>query len=102
MEVDVQKIIKGIGKQLKGLRKLKGYNQVDVMKITGISMKTLSSFENGKNVRLDTLVKLLRLYGKLDILENIHNKEFPTDINQWTKEITQSKARKRLLKNMDK
>lgn len=98
MDADVQKTLVDIGDQLKALRKLKGYNQADVMRITGVSRKTLSSLENGSNAKLDTFVKLLRLYDKLDVLENIHDTNQSFDFKTWDKLISDSAMRKELLK----
>jgi len=102
MDADIQRILEDIGNQLKVLRKTKGHNQGDVMRITGVSRKTLSSLENGSNAKLDTFVKLLRLYGKLNILENIYDKEPSLDFKTWDKLLSDSVERKELLNNAKK
>gem|GEM_PF-2532191 len=102
MDSDVQSMLENIGEQLKELRKAKGYKQTEVMKITGVSRKTLSSLENGGNAKLDTFIKLLRLYKKLDIFENIKDWQPSIDMNDWTKQISQSKTRKELIKNRER
>lgn len=102
MDAEIQRILEDIGEQLQELRKAKGYSQDDVMKITGVSRKTQSSLENGSNAKLDTFVKLLRLYGKTNILDNIKDKEPIFNIDEWNKQLFHSEERNKLLNNTGK
>ena len=52
--------------KLRELRRLRGYSQKDVARLTGVGEKTISSFETSARIgsmKLSQLSKLLRLYG---------------------------------------
>lgn len=52
--------------KLRELRRLRGYSQKDVARLTGVDDKTISSFETSARIgsmKLSQLTKLLRLYG---------------------------------------
>jgi transcriptional regulator with XRE-family HTH domain len=52
--------------KLRELRRLRGYSQKDVARLTGVGDKTISSFETSARIgsmKLSQLAKLLRLYG---------------------------------------
>lgn len=46
-------------------------SQVDLAKETGLSKATVQKIENGNNLRLETLVRILRFFGELDKLDQI-------------------------------
>lgn len=56
-----------IGRRLAALRG--DMKQVDAAAGAGIARPTVSRAENGDNPTLDTIVRLLRVYGRLDDLE---------------------------------
>lgn len=85
--------IESIGKKLEQLRLNLDYSQGEVSKQIGVSRKTLSTLENGGNFSVLILVKLLRLYGKLEDLENILSLPGGFDMNLFQKELKKSKKR---------
>ncbi|MGM0381274.1 MAG: helix-turn-helix domain-containing protein [bacterium] len=66
-----KKIMKSVGEQLRKLREAKGFNQTEVAEKADISRPTLMRAEKGENVSLQVLVHLLRIYGRLEGLENL-------------------------------
>jgi transcriptional regulator with XRE-family HTH domain len=66
-------IIRGLGKQYSDYRKRMGYTQKDVSAKSGISVFTISSFENGSScgITLASFVKLLRAINYLEEIEKL-------------------------------
>jgi transcriptional regulator with XRE-family HTH domain len=62
-------IMAEIGRRLRGLRDATGLNQSEVADRAGLDRTTVSRAEQGDNPTLLTLVRLLRVYGRLDALE---------------------------------
>jgi len=63
-------ILHVIGRRLAGLRKAAGLTQADAAQRAGIDRSTVSRAEQGDNPNLLTLVRLLRVYGRLAALES--------------------------------
>lgn len=62
-------ILRSIGTRLEALRKARGLTQADAAQRAGMSRNTLYRAERGDNPTLQTLVRLLRVYGRLQALE---------------------------------
>lgn len=60
-------IMKEVGRRLKSLRG--DLNQAEAAVRAGLARPTVSRAENGDNPTLDTIIRLLRVYGRLDVLE---------------------------------
>jgi len=66
-------IIRELGKRYCDYRKRMGYTQKEVASKSGISVFTISSFENGSStgITLSSLIKLLRAIDCLDEIEKL-------------------------------
>jgi len=66
-------IIRQLGKQYSDYRKRMGYTQKEVAEKSGLSVFTISSFENGSStgVTLSSFIKLLRAIDCLDEIEKL-------------------------------
>lgn len=66
-------IIRGLGKQYGDYRKRMGYTQKEVAERSGLSIFTISSFENGSStgITLASFIKLLRAIDSLDEIEKL-------------------------------
>ena len=69
-------IIRELGKKYQAYRKRMGYTQKDVEQKSGLSIFTISSFENGSSTGL-TLASFLKLLRAIDCLEEIENLLMP-------------------------
>jgi len=63
-------IIRELGTQYRDYRKRMGYTQKDVATKSGISVFTISSFENGASTGI-TLASFIKLLRAIDVLEEI-------------------------------
>ena len=65
--------IRQLGKRYRDYRKRMGYTQKEVAKKSGLSVFTISSFENGSStgVTLASFIKLLRAIDSLDEIEKL-------------------------------
>ncbi|MEA5127373.1 MAG: helix-turn-helix transcriptional regulator [Proteiniphilum sp.] len=66
-------IIRELGRRYSDYRKRMGYTQKEVAGKSGLSVFTVSSFENGSStgITLASLVKLLRAIDSLDEIEKL-------------------------------
>jgi len=62
-------IMEAIGRRLRGLRDATGLNQSQAAEQAGLDRTTVSRAERGDNPTLLTLIRLLRVYGRIDGLE---------------------------------
>lgn len=62
-------ILRHLGDRLRTLRKARALTQTDAAERAGLSRNTLYRAEQGDNPTLLTLVRLLRVYGRLPALE---------------------------------
>jgi len=62
-------ILKNIGSKLRELRIAQNLKQSELSEKSGISMFTISQMENGNNISLAILVKVLRAIDRMDMLE---------------------------------
>lgn len=63
-------LIREMGRRFKDYRKRLGYTQKEISEKSGLSVFTISSFENGSSTGL-TLASLLKLLRAIDSLEEI-------------------------------
>lgn len=59
-------VMKEVGRRLRGLRDALGLNQAEAAERAGLDRSTVSRAELGDNPTLLTLVRLLRVYGRLE------------------------------------
>lgn len=64
-----REVMAELGGRLEALRKAHGMTQVEVAERAALERRTVARAEGGENPRLDTLVRLLRVYGRLDALD---------------------------------
>lgn len=66
-------IIRELGKRYAGYRKRMGYTQRDVATKSGLSLFTISSFENGSStgITMASFIKLLRAIDSLEEIEKL-------------------------------
>ena len=62
-----------LGERYKDYRIRMGKSQKEVAEFSGISMFTVSQFENGsaKNITLDSLFRMLRAIGMIDVVDKL-------------------------------
>jgi transcriptional regulator with XRE-family HTH domain len=63
-------IMAELGDRLQALRKLQGLNQEEAAAQADLSRRTVSRAEQGENPQLATVIRLLRVYGRLAALES--------------------------------
>ena len=61
-------VLAWLGTRLRELRKAQRLTSQEAARLAGLSRRTLYRAERGQNPTLETLVRLLRLYGRLDSL----------------------------------
>lgn len=61
-------VLTWLGTRLRKLRKEQRLTSLEAARLAGLSRRTLYRAERGQNPTLETLVRLLRLYGRLDAL----------------------------------
>ena len=66
-------IIQQIGKRFGDYRKRMGFTQKEVSEKSGMSVFTISTFENGyaTSIKMASFIKLLRAIDNLDQIENL-------------------------------
>jgi Helix-turn-helix. len=66
-------IIRELGKKYSDYRKRMGYTQKEVAEKSGLSVFTISSFENGSStgITLTSFIKLIRAIDSLDEIEKL-------------------------------
>lgn len=62
-------ILELLGQRLAALRKAAGLNQAEAARRGGLDRSTVSRAEGGDNPTLLTVVRLLRVYGRLSALD---------------------------------
>lgn len=76
-----------IGKKLEMLRHNMNMTQNDITDEVGISRKTVSSIENGRNYSVENLVKLLITFDCIEPFLNILTLPHNFDIKQYKREL---------------
>jgi transcriptional regulator with XRE-family HTH domain len=62
-------VLREIGRRLARLRKARDITQAEVAELAGIDRTTVSRAEQGDNPTLLTLLRLLRVYGRVSTLD---------------------------------
>ena len=62
-------VMEDLGQRLRALRDALGLSQADAAARAGLDRTTVSRAERGDNPTLLTLIRLLRVYGRLDALD---------------------------------
>lgn len=65
-----REVLAHLGARLAALRDARGLTQSEAAERAGLSRNTLSRAERGDNPTLATLIRLLRVYGRLPALES--------------------------------
>jgi DNA-binding XRE family transcriptional regulator len=65
-----QEILRGVGERLGALRTARGLTQSEAAERAGLSRNTLYHAERGDNPTLLTVIRLLRVYGRVSALES--------------------------------
>jgi len=63
-------LLQSVGSRLEALRKSRGLTQSEAANRAGLGRNTLYRAEQGDNPTLMTVIRLLRVYGRLGGLEN--------------------------------
>lgn len=62
-------LLRELGNRLKGYRLQQNIGIAEVAARTGLNRNTILNAEAGRNPRLGTVLRLLRVYGRLDTLD---------------------------------
>lgn len=65
-----REILESIGGRLRALRKARGLTQQEAAERAGLVRTTVHEAEKGENSTLHTVIRLLRVYGRLGALED--------------------------------
>ena len=68
-DFDDQGILEQIGRRLRRERLNANLTQQELAHQVGLALKTVSNAEDGRNVSLETLIRMLRGLGRLDALD---------------------------------
>lgn len=68
-------ILNKIGKRLKAVRLKQNITQQRLAEESGVSLSTVKKIENGEMRSFDSLVRVLRTLGKLDVLQPLVEEE---------------------------
>ena len=64
-----REVLETVGERLQALRRARGLTQGEAAERAGLSRNTLHRAERGENPTLLTVVRLLRVYGRLAAME---------------------------------
>jgi len=64
-------VLTELGKYIKSLRKNAGMNQTQLAERVGVSRVNISEIERGSNTTITTFLRILKVFNKLDALEEI-------------------------------
>jgi len=65
-----REILHSVGGRLRALRKARGLTQQEAAERAGLARSTVYEAEKGDNPTLHTVIRLLRVYGRLAALED--------------------------------
>jgi transcriptional regulator with XRE-family HTH domain len=65
-----RELLASIGQRLRALRKARGVTQEQAAERAGLARSTVSEAERGDNTTMLTVIRLLRVYGRLGALES--------------------------------
>ena len=69
-ELSDPEVVEDLGRRLAAARKSRGLTQAEAAERAGLDRMTVSRAERGDNPTLLTVVRLLRVYGRLDALDS--------------------------------
>lgn len=85
-------IVQRIGERLKKTRLKQNITQINLAEEAGISLSTLKKMENGEIASFDTLLRMLRTLGLLDVLHPLVEEEQLTPSEYY--ELVNASAKK--------
>ena len=85
------------GRRIKAVRIAMSVTQKDLAELTGLSLKTISNLENGKDVSFSTVIEVLRSLGELQRLDMMIPEEtfHPSQIVELGKPRERARAKER-------
>ena len=66
-----QEVLEEVGRRLQRTRLQKNVTQAQLAERAGVSVRTVSAAEAGEDIRLSTLIKLMRAFGRLENLDSL-------------------------------
>ncbi|MDE5694456.1 MAG: helix-turn-helix domain-containing protein [Alistipes sp.] len=95
-------ILQRIGSKLKDIRLRRNITQSSLAESSGVSLSTLKKIEGGEIGSFDSLLRLLRTLGKLDVFQQLVDEE-PLSPAEYYELVSsaQQKARKRAAGHLD-
>lgn len=90
-----------LAKKIRILRLQQNYSQQELAERSGVSVSTIIRTENGQITSVDTLVRLLRQLGKLEVLISLLEDDpmSPTEYYRF-KQVAEKPLRKRAAKSI--
>ncbi len=85
-------IIDEIGKRIKARRIALNMTQSDVAHDSGVSLRTISGFENGENISLDNMISILRVLRLIEAFDGA----FPEKMINPFEVLTLGQSKKRV------
>ena len=65
-----EEVLHEIGSRLRAYRLQQNVTQAELAEVAGVGHATLKRAESGENVRLETMVRILRALGRLEALDS--------------------------------
>ncbi len=65
-----KEVLKEVGERLRGFRLQQNVTQAKLAKTAGVGHATVRRAEAGENIRLETIVKILRALGRVEALDS--------------------------------
>ncbi|MBQ7691152.1 MAG: helix-turn-helix domain-containing protein [Muribaculaceae bacterium] len=92
-----------IGSHLKGARLRQNITQQSLADSSGVSVSSLKKIEKGKIASFDSLLRVLRTLGKLDVLQALVDEEplSPSEYYEIVQASAAKRQRKRATKRLD-
>ena len=89
-------ILNKIGKRLKALRLKQNITQQRLAEESGVSLSTVKKIENGEIRSFDSLVRVLRTLGKLDVLRPLVEEEqlSPSEYYEMVKKANKAQRKR--------
>ena len=97
-DASTKEVIVEIGKRMKALRIAREISQAEMAERAGVSHRTITNLETGKDVAFSTVINVLRVLGKITSLEEVIPEQGPrpSDI------VALGKMRERAPRNRNK
>ncbi len=65
-----KEVLKEVGERLRGFRLQQNVTQAELADAAGVGHATVKRAEAGENIRLETIVKILRALGRVEALDS--------------------------------